>query len=392
MPLAWAAARLAAMNTGYRFELVTETYPPDVNGVALTVQALETGLRRLGHAVGLVRPQRDDDSLRADPDLMLVESAPIPRYPGLRFGLPAGRRLAARWAAQRPDAVYIATEGPLGWSALRTCRRLGIPVATGFHTRFDDYVGRYGAAFLSPWVFSWLRRFHNRADATLVPTRELQDSLAQQGFRHVLRLGRAVDTRAFHPGFRDEALRIAWNAAPGAPVVIHVGRIAPEKNLPLAVRAYRALQRQRPDARFVWVGDGPARADLQAANPDFIFSGVQRGDALARHFASADVFCFPSLSETFGNVTLEAMASGIATVAFDYGAAREHLCNGVHGAAVVPGDEAGFEQAFVATCLRTDLESAGAAARQAILHLHPDRVAEDFAGLLAGLSRRQEAA
>jgi glycosyltransferase involved in cell wall biosynthesis len=380
------------MNTGYRFELVTETYPPDVNGVALTVQALETGLRRLGHDVGLVRPQRDEDSGRADPDLMLVEGAPIPRYPGLRFGLPAGRRLSARWAAHRPDAVYIATEGPLGWSALRACRRLGIPVATGFHTRFDDYVGRYGAAFLSPWVFSWLRRFHNRADATLVPTRELQDTLGQQGFRHVLRLGRAVDTRAFHPGFRDPALRTAWNAADGAPVVIHVGRIAPEKNLPLAVRAYRALQRQRPDARFVWVGDGPARAELQAANPDFIFAGIQRGDALARHFASADVFCFPSLSETFGNVTLEAMASGIATVAFDYGAAREHLCNGVHGATVMPGDEASFERAFVGTCLRTDLELAGGAARQAILHLHPDRVAEDFAALLAGLARRQEAA
>ena len=380
------------MDTGYRFELVTETYPPDVNGVALTVQALETGLRRLGHRVGVVRPQRDEDSGRPDPDLLLVEGAPIPRYPGLRFGLPAGRRLAARWMAQRPDAVYIATEGPLGWSALRACRRLGVPVATGFHTRFDDYVGRYGAAFLSPWVFSWLRRFHNRADATLVPTRELQELLAQQGFRHPLRLGRAVDTRAFHPGFRDPALRAAWNAVEGSPVVVHVGRIAPEKNLPLAVRAYRALQRHRPDARFVWVGDGPARAELQAANPDFIFAGIQRGDALARHFASADVFCFPSLSETFGNVTLEAMASGIATVAFDYGAAREHLCNGVHGATVMPGDEASFEQAFVRTCLRTDLGLVGAAARQSILHLHPDRVAEDFAALLAGLARRQEAA
>ncbi|MBP6627118.1 MAG: glycosyltransferase family 1 protein, partial [Arenimonas sp.] len=293
-------------------ELVTETYPPDVNGVALTVLALENGLRQLGHTVGLVRPQRDDDSDRPDPGLMLVEGAPIPRYPGLRFGLPAGRRLTARWSAQRPDAVYIATEGPLGWSALRACRRLGIPVATGFHTRFDDYVGRYGAGFLSPWVFSWLRRFHNRADATLVPTRELQETLAQQGFRHALRLGRAVDTREFHPGFRDLALRESWSAGPEAPIVINVGRIAPEKNLPLAVASFRKLQQHRPDARFVWVGDGPARADLQAANPDFIFTGVLRGESLARHFASADVFCFPSLSETFGNVTLEAMASGIA--------------------------------------------------------------------------------
>ncbi|HEX4854220.1 glycosyltransferase family 1 protein [Arenimonas sp.] len=372
-------------------ELVTETYPPDVNGVALTVQSLEHGLRQQGHTVGIVRPQRDDESPRPDPSLMVVEGAPIPRYPGLRFGLPAGKRLAARWMTQRPDAVYIATEGPLGWSALRACRRLGIPVATGFHTRFDDYVGRYGAGFLSPWVFSWLRRFHNKADATLVPTRELEDDLRQQGFRHVRRLGRAVDTRQFHPGWRDEALRAQWTPD-GAPVVLHVGRIAPEKNLPLAVRSFRALQAQRPGARFVWVGDGPARAELQAANPDFIFAGVQRGDALARYFASADLFCFPSLSETFGNVTLEAMASGLATVAFDYGAAREHLCNGVHGATVAFGDDAGFVDAFVQTGLRPGLATLGAAARQAVLHLEPGQVAADFAALLGALSHWREAA
>ena len=380
------------MDKPLHIELVTETYPPDVNGVALTVQSLEQGLRRLGHAVGLVRPEREHDGPRPDPMLMLVEGAPIPRYPGLRFGLPAGRRLAARWKAQRPDAVYIATEGPLGWSALRACRQLGIPVATGFHTRFDDYVGRYGAGFLSPWVFAWLRRFHNRADATLVPTRELLEQLAQQGFQRPVRLGRAVDTRAFHPDWRDGALRERWGARDGAPVLLHVGRIAPEKNLPLAVRAYRALQKQRPDARFVWVGDGPARAQLQLDNPDFIFTGVQRGDDLARHFASADLFCFPSLSETFGNVTLEAMASGIATVAFDYGAAREHLRHGLHGATVAFGDEPGFVEALVATATGDGLRHQGAAARSAVQHLHPEQVAADFAALLAGLGRRREQA
>ena len=391
MPLAWPGATVTGMDRLLHVELVTETYPPDVNGVALTVQALENGLRQLGHAVGVVRPQRDDESPRPDPDVMLVEGAPIPRYPGLRFGLPAGKRLTARWQAQRPDAVYIATEGPLGWSALRACRRMGIPVATGFHTRFDDYVGRYGAGFLSPWVFSWLRRFHNKADATLVPTRELQESLAQQGFRHVLRLGRAVDTREFHPAWRDPALREAWGAGSG-PVVLSVGRIAPEKNLPLAVRCFRQLQQARPDARFVWVGDGPARAELQAANPDFIFTGVQRGESLSRHYASADLFCFPSLSETFGNVTLEAMASGLATVAFDYGAAREHLCNGAHGASAAFGDEEGFAQAFHATALRRDLGVVGAAARESVLHLHPGKVAADFAMLLGSLGEQRMAA
>ncbi|KFL37429.1 hypothetical protein N788_09555 [Arenimonas donghaensis DSM 18148 = HO3-R19] len=380
------------MDKRLHIELVTETYPPDVNGVALTVHSLEQGLRGLGHAVGVVRPEREHDGPRPDPMLMLVEGAPIPRYPGLRFGLPAGRRLLARWQAQRPDAVYIATEGPLGWSALRACRQLGIPVATGFHTRFDDYVGRYGAGFLSPWVFAWLRRFHNRADATLVPTRELRDQLAQQGFRRVAHLGRAVDTEAFHPRFRDPALRQRWGAAVDAPVLVHVGRIAPEKNLPLAVRAYRELQKHRPDARFIWVGDGPARAGLQAANPDFLFAGVLRGEHLARHFASADLFCFPSLSETFGNVTLEAMASGIATIAFDYGAAREHLRHGLHGAAVEVGDEPGFVRALLATATGEGLRHQGDAARRAVQHLHPDQVAKDFAALLGGLGGHREQA
>lgn len=380
------------MKTIRRFELVTETYPPDVNGVALTVQSLEQGLRQLGHEVGVIRPQHSDDPLRRDPDLLLVEGAPIPRYPGLRFGLPAGRRLRARWQSARPDAVYIATEGPLGWSALRTCRALDIPVATGFHTRFDDYVGRYGAGFLSPWVMAWLRRFHNRADATLVPTRELQSELQQQGFNKVLRLGRAVDTRHFHPAWRNDTLRRMWGVESHSPVLLHVGRIAPEKNLALAVRAFRALQQVRPDALFVWVGDGPARAELEAANPDFLFSGTLRGDALAQHFASADIFCFPSLSETFGNVTLEAMASGLATVAFDYGAAREHLRHGEHGAAVRVGDESAFITALVNLAQRADLRELGAAARQAVRPLNPGQVAADFAELLISLDARSLAA
>ena len=380
------------MDTRPYVELVTETYPPEVNGVALTVLSLEQGLRRLGHRVGLVRPVRDEDGPSRSPDLLLVEGAPVPRYPGLRFGLPAGRRLLARWQVQRPDAVYIATEGPLGWSALRTCRRLGIPVATGFHTRFDDYVGRYGAGFLSPWVFAWLRRFHNRADATLVPTTELRDYLRTQGFRHPVRLARAVDTDAFHPRWRDPSLRARWGAVDGQPVLVHVGRIAPEKNLPLAVRAFRALQRTRPGARFVWVGDGPGRAELEAAHPDFVFAGTRRGEDLSRHFASADLFCFPSLSETFGNVTLEAMASGLAAVAFDYGAAREHLRDGVHGHAVAFGDEDGFVHALCAAGNDPSLASRGASARAAVLHLEPDAVARDFARLLAGLAPPREAA
>ncbi len=380
------------MNPNLHIELVTETYPPDVNGVALTVQSLEQGLRGLGHRVALIRTEQAEERLHAQPDLMLVDGAPIPRYPGLRFGLPAGRRLLARWKTQRPDAIYIATEGPLGWSALRSARQLGIPVATGFHTRFDDYVGRYGAGFLAPWVFAWLRRFHNRGDATLVPTLELQQQLMDQGFKQVERLGRAVDTRQFHPGWRDAELRAAWGLAEDDIAVLSVGRLAPEKNLSLLLRSYRALKVERPNAKLIFVGDGPSRGQLQADNPDVIFSGIQRGDELARHYASADLFLFPSLSETFGNVTLEAMSSGLATVAFDYGATREHLRDGEHGAAVPFGNETAFVDAVLRVGTQTSLFKTGEAARQAVQHLHPNEVAHAFAAILGRLTETRRAA
>jgi glycosyltransferase involved in cell wall biosynthesis len=366
-----------------RYAIVTETYPPEVNGVALTVQGLEQGLRARGHQVDVVRPRQGGD--RDDDDARLVRGAALPRYPGLKFGLPAPRRLARLWQAAPPDAVYIATEGPLGWSALRTARRLGIPIATGFHTRFDEYLPQYGAAWLQSTALRWMRRFHNQAEATLVPTRELLGFLAGQGFERVRLLARAVDSRQFEPQRRDAQLRRAWGLDADGCAALYVGRIASEKNLPLAVRAFRQLQQVRPDARFVWVGDGPLRERLAQENPDFIFCGVQRGDALARHFASGDLFLFPSRSETFGNVTLEAMASGVATVALDYGAAREYLRDGVNGAAVA--DDAGFVAAAVRLAgddaLRRQLGEAACAAMQ---QLRPERVVADFDALLGELA------
>jgi glycosyltransferase involved in cell wall biosynthesis len=369
--------------------IVTETYPPEVNGVALTVQGLELGLRARGHDVSLVRPRQDDEP-DAHAGTLLVRGAALPRYPGLKFGLPATRRLARLWNATRPDAIYVATEGPLGWSALRAARRLGIPAATGFHTRFDEYMRDYGAAFLQQTALRWMRRFHNGGQATLVPTHELAGILQAHGFTNVVRLPRAVDTVQFDPRKRGPDLRREWGLGEDGFAAIHIGRIAPEKNLGLAVRAFRELQRTCPTARFVWVGDGPSREQLARDNPDFIFCGVQRGEALATHFASGDLFVFPSHSETFGNVTLEAMASGVPTVAFDYGAAREILRDGVHGAAIADGDDAGF----IAACSRIANDDAlrramGAAARDAVSGLRPEQVAADFDRILQSLANRE---
>ncbi|TDR43142.1 glycosyltransferase involved in cell wall biosynthesis [Tahibacter aquaticus] len=374
-----------------RIAIVTETYPPEINGVALTVQSLAQGLHGRGHQVQLIRPRQpaaDADAALVDDDVQ-VTGAALPRYPGLRFGLPARRRLESLWKAQRPDAIYVATEGPLGHSALRAANRLGIAASTGFHTRFDDFARHYGVGFLTPLVFAWLRHFHGRSAATLVPTQELADFLGKNGFNHVRLLRRAVDTQLFDPARRDAALRARWGLTDDELAVVYVGRIAPEKNLALNVRAFRALQQHCPAARYIWIGDGPARAELARQNPDFIFAGTLRGEELARHFASCDLFLFASLSETFGNVTLEAMASGVATLAFDYGAAREHIVDGGNGRRIACSNGEAFVEAAVQfardPALRHRLAAAG---RDAMRGLSPQSVTDHFAELLANLRSR----
>lgn len=313
--------------------LVTETFAPEVNGVALTLTGLVDELASQGHRITVVRPRRADGDCpaRENVRLVAVPGAPLPTYPELRFGLPASGQLRQLWAEARPDVVYVATEGPLGWAAVRVARDLRIPVVSGFHTRFDSYVGHYHLRFAGNWVGRYLRRFHNNTLATIVPTTELQQTLAADGYRNVHVVRRAVNTGLFHPSKRDPALRESWGADARTPVVVWVGRIAREKNLELSVRAYEAFRAECPNARMVWVGDGPAKVTLQRREPGHVFAGMRHGEDLARHFASGDVFFFASESETYGNVVLEALASGVAVVAYDYGAAHEFINPGTDG-------------------------------------------------------------
>jgi glycosyltransferase involved in cell wall biosynthesis len=386
MPPQRHATKLHQASTGIvmRIGIVSETYSPEINGVALTVHGLAAGLAARGHGIDLIRP-RQPQPHHDEPgiDALDVRGGALPRYPGLRFGLPAARTLQQRWTRQRPDVIYIATEGPLGWSAARTAKRLGIPLCSGFHTRFDHYAGHYGVGFLTPLVRSYLRRFHQRTVATLVPTKALAQELQAMGISNARLLRRAVDTQLFHPNRRDDALRTSWGVDAATPVVLHVGRIAAEKNLELAVQAFQAIRQKVPQTRYVWVGDGPARAALQAAHPDFIFAGVQRGEALARHIASADLFPFPSLSETFGNVIIEALAAGLPVVAYAEGAAREHLVDGVNGYCIESGNAA----AFIAATTRLASNPAlirhmGRAAHAGVAGLSPDTVIREFENLL----------
>jgi glycosyltransferase involved in cell wall biosynthesis len=367
--------------------VVTETYAPEINGVALTLGHLVNGLRRRGHLVSIVRPrQRATDPVTGphDPALTLVRGLSLPGYEAVRFGLPAGTRIRDRWSIRRPDVVYVATEGPLGWSAVRSARWLGIPVLGGFHTNFQGYVRHYRAGWFQHGVARYLRSFHNRTDGTLVPTVELRDQLGSAGFRNLTVLGRGVDGRLFTPARRSAALRRTWGAAESDLVVLYVGRLAPEKNVELAVRAYRAMTRIAGSARFVVVGDGPSRPALHEALPGVLFRGEMTGESLAEHYASADVFLFPSETETFGNVTLEAMASGLVVVAYDYAAARAVIESGRSGVLVPYQDADGFVEAAVALARsparRLEMR---ARVRETVAHLHWDHVVARFETWLA---------
>jgi glycosyltransferase involved in cell wall biosynthesis len=326
--------------------VITETYPPEVNGVAFTLARLVDGLSARGHAVSVVRPRQqasDRPDYRCGPNVTLVPSLPFPWYRDLQVGIPAGGLLRNCWTEHRPDVVYVATQGPLGWSAVRTARRLGIPVFSGFHTNFHSYSKYYGASWLRPVIVRYLRRFHNRTHGTLAPSIDVRDRLQASGFKNVYVLDRGVDSQLFTPERRCPELRCSWGVPETGLAMLYVGRVAPEKNLRVAVAAYRAMQGFCGASKFVIVGDGPFRATLQKEHHDLIFCGVRTGVDLARHYASADVFLFPSETETFGNVTLEAMASGLVVVAYDYAAARMHIANGETGV-LVP---CGASQAFV---------------------------------------------
>jgi AbrB family looped-hinge helix DNA binding protein len=261
----------------------------------------------------------------------LVKGLPIPFYKQLRMGLPAKRELTRLWSRQRPDIVHIATEGPLGWSALQVAKKLKLPVSTDFRTNFHAYSQHYGIGWLSGAIMAYLKKFHNAAQATMVPTSQLQGELDKVGFKHLSVVPRGVDTDVFSPDHRNEALRSSWGADSTTRVLLYVGRLAPEKNLKLVIQTYNNLKRNHADIKLVLVGDGPMRAGLEKDNPEVIFAGFQTGASLAQHYASGDIFLFASQTETFGNVTLEAMASRLAIVAFHHAAAGELIQSGVNG-------------------------------------------------------------
>lgn len=337
--------------------LVTETFPPEVNGVAMTLSRLVAGMRARGHTVEVVRPrQKVELAVGVDAASLdyVVPGVPIPFYSALRMGLPVTGQLKKRWRERRPDVVHVATEGPLGLAALRAAHLCRLPVTSSFHTNFHQYGGHYGLTLGRDLALRYLRWFHNRTRSTMVPASDLKVQLAADGFERLTVLARGVDAALFSPVKRSEELRAAWGAGPDDPVVVYVGRIAAEKNLAVAVEAFLELKRREPRAKFVLVGDGPERAALEKQYPDFHYAGMRRGEELAAHYASADVFVFASVTETFGNVVTEALASGLVVLAYNYAATREHVRDGVNGFSARFDDREAFLRGVDAVLVRRD--------------------------------------
>jgi glycosyltransferase involved in cell wall biosynthesis len=366
-----------------RIALFSDTYPDDVNGVARTLGMLvEHGARR-GHELALVTPRVSGGSALHAAAHRQLPGIPIPIYPDLQLarGLDReGKRMLDDFA---PELVHVATESTVGYSGRGWAMRRGTPLVTSFHTNFPAYLAGYGLGPLEPVVWRYLRWFHGESRVTLCPSHDTRDQLLSHGFHPRLRIwSRGVDTALFDPARR--SIHVRERIAPGAErILIYVGRLAVEKRADLVLDAFpRVRELTGPGTALVFVGDGPAAAKLRARAPEGVyFTGFLRGTALAEAYAAGDVFVFPSETETFGNVCLEALASGLPAVVADMGGVRETVIPGRTGIRVPAGDAKQLADAC-ARLLRDDAERGCLArgARAEALSRSWDAILDDVLG------------
>lgn len=325
---------------------MSDTYSPQVNGVTTVVRRIADLLERSGHAVAVVAPAYPDDRDRR-PGELRVASFPFPPYPAIRLSLPLRRRVTRFLDAFEPDLIHVATEGPLGFLGRGWAKRRDVPLATSYHTDFPQYARHYGGRLLEPLVWRWLLWFHGAAVMTHTPGTAVRDELVARGLKHATVWGRGVDCRHFRPDRRDAGWRRRLGLADDQVGVLHVGRLAPEKNLDFLLDAWRlAAPRVVARARLVVAGEGPEAGRLRAALPDAVHLGFLDRDALAALYASVELCVLPSRTETCGLVALEAMASGLPVIAADAGGFRESVRPGSNGFLIPPDDPRAFAAAI----------------------------------------------
>ena len=332
-----------------RIGLVSDTYTPQVNGVTTVVRRIASLLRAQGHEVPVVAPRYPGNNMPPDLPELRIPSLAFPLYPDIRLSLPPFRQVADFFDAAPPDIVHVHTEGALGLAGRRWALRHGVPLVTTFHTNFPEYSRHYGVGFLEPLVWRWLRWFHRPARVTFTPGQAVRDDLVRRGLTHATLWGRGVDPHFFHPGRRNHSWRRWLAGGDDALIVLHVGRLAHEKNLGVLIEAWRqTYEALGQRATFVVAGEGPESRRIASRLPFVRLLGFLPREDLATLYASADVSVFPSHTETCGLVALEAMASGSAVIAADAGGFRESIQNGTTGLLVPAHEPQGYRDAIVA--------------------------------------------
>ena len=326
-----------------RIALFTGAYNHIADGVSLTLNRLVAYLERQGVAVQIFAPTVEEPPVDHAGTLIPVPSVALPGRPEYRFSTRISRSVRDALRAFRPTLFHIATPDLLGYRALRLAQSWNVPVVASYHTHFSSYLKYYNMDMLEGFVWKYLRWFYAQCEAVYVPSHSMADVLREHGIVDGLRLwGRGVDTERFSPVQRSAAWRRSLGVSDDEVLVTFISRLVWEKRLDVFADVVAELQQRGLPVRSLVVGDGPARDELAERMPGTIFTGHLGGDALARAYASSDIFVFPSDTETFGNVTLEAMASGVPTVCADATGSASLVEHGTTGYLAPPGDVATF--------------------------------------------------
>jgi glycosyltransferase involved in cell wall biosynthesis len=376
-----------------RIALFTGNYNYIKDGVALTLNRIVEYLRMRDIPVLVFAPSVDIPALPSTTEIVAVPSFPIPGRSEYRFaiGLPASAR--RRLAAFRPTLFHIAVPDLLGLQALRLAQRCNVPVLATYHTRYDEYLSYYGLGSFKPLLKTYLRYFYSGCELVCPPSESMLQKLMSEGIVARGRVwARGVESDVYHPRNRSQKLRRSLGFADGDIVVTYTGRLVREKNIALLGRVLRSLSDSVPNFRALIVGDGPERNRLQSLFPSAVFAGFLNGGTLAQAYASSDIFFFPSATESFGNVTLEAMASGLPAVCADATGSSSLVLDGVTGYLVRASDQAGFVDRLASLIEQPSLRTRmGAAGRARALSFEWSRLLQDlYENYLEVLARHQK--